>query len=194
MSDLADLLVDGAFKLTLNITAPDLADPEFSAFLDESITAAGISASRVGLELTERSTADQQGAIEAIARQKAAGHTVYIDDFGTGYSSLSYLHRLTGGCHQDRPRLHADDRHGGRPRRPSCRKSSRSPGSCNCLVVVERNRDGRAGRLFPHGQGRYPLGRMADRQTGSSRRAADDPCRRCADLLAGLLGDVHVKV
>jgi sensor c-di-GMP phosphodiesterase-like protein len=48
----------------------------------------------IGLEITERSTADHETAIEAIARLKQAGHTVYIDDFGTGFSNLGYLHRL----------------------------------------------------------------------------------------------------
>ncbi len=94
VAELADLLAGSGFRLTLNITAQDLADPNFPGFLADCLGAAGVDPSRIGLELTERSTADQQGAIEAIARLKLAGHTVYIDDFGTGYSSLSYLHRL----------------------------------------------------------------------------------------------------
>jgi sensor c-di-GMP phosphodiesterase-like protein len=55
---------------------------------------AGIRPSAIGLELTERSTADPVMATEALARLKQAGFLVYIDDFGTGYSSLAYLHRL----------------------------------------------------------------------------------------------------
>lgn len=94
LHEMWDLLRDANFRLTINITAEDLADPEFFAFLDESVQAVGILPSCVGLELTERSTANQDIAIQAIRALRKAGHSVYIDDFGTGYSSLSYLHTL----------------------------------------------------------------------------------------------------
>ena len=48
----------------------------------------------LGLELTERSTADSIVATKALSDLKQAGYRLYIDDFGTGYSSLAYLHRL----------------------------------------------------------------------------------------------------
>ena len=96
VSELGDLLATGDLRVTVNITAQDLVDPEFFAFLELCLHSAKAKPSAIGLELTERSTANHSVAINAIARLKKAGHTVYIDDFGTGYSSLSYLHRLGG--------------------------------------------------------------------------------------------------
>jgi len=86
--------VDGDFRATLNIASQDLTDPGFFAHLEGCLASAGVDPSCIGLELTERSTADQRLAVEGLAQLKSAGHVVYIDDFGTGYSSLAYLHRL----------------------------------------------------------------------------------------------------
>jgi sensor c-di-GMP phosphodiesterase-like protein len=95
LEELSALLLTGNFKVTLNITAQDLADPTFFEYLESSIAAARVSPAAIGLELTERSTANQSVAIDAIARLRRSGHSVYIDDFGTGYSSLAYLHLLS---------------------------------------------------------------------------------------------------
>jgi sensor c-di-GMP phosphodiesterase-like protein len=92
--EMADLLAAGNFKITLNMTAEDLRDRRFFDLLEQSMRSAGLAPWCIGLELTERSTADQMVAIQAISELRSAGHTVYIDDFGTGYSSLSYLDRL----------------------------------------------------------------------------------------------------
>jgi sensor c-di-GMP phosphodiesterase-like protein len=94
VQELADLLADGHFKLTINIASADLSDPGFFSQLRHVVTISHVPPSAIGLELTERSTADQNVAIHAISELKTAGHSVYIDDFGTGYSSLSYLHNL----------------------------------------------------------------------------------------------------
>ena len=92
--ELGDLLANGELQVSLNITSEDLTDPVFFACLARCMEAAGVKPSSIGLEITERSTADKKTAVEALARLKSAGHMVYIDDFGTGYSSLAYLHRL----------------------------------------------------------------------------------------------------
>jgi sensor c-di-GMP phosphodiesterase-like protein len=44
LAELAELLVGDKFKLTLNITTQDLADPKFPAFLEDCLVAAGIDA------------------------------------------------------------------------------------------------------------------------------------------------------
>lgn len=93
-AEITELLHRENFHLTINITAMDLHEPGFFTGLDGCLKAAGIRPAAVGLELTERSTAEQQLVTDALARLKAAGHTVYVDDFGTGYSSLAYLHQL----------------------------------------------------------------------------------------------------
>jgi sensor c-di-GMP phosphodiesterase-like protein len=94
IDELGDLLRSGGFRVTINITAQDLADPGFFVFLNRSMAHARILPSAIGLELTERSVANEEKVVHAISRLSQSGHTVYIDDFGTGYSSLSYLHSL----------------------------------------------------------------------------------------------------
>jgi sensor c-di-GMP phosphodiesterase-like protein len=94
VAEITELLHRENFRATVNITAADLRDPGFFTNLDECLKTAGIRPAALGLELTERSTAEQSLMTEALARLKAAGHTVYVDDFGTGYSSLAYLHQL----------------------------------------------------------------------------------------------------
>ena len=93
--ELGDLLARGKLRITLNIAAEDLADPTFFEHLKGCLAAAHVKPSSIGLELTERSTADRKTAVEALAQLKNTGHAMYIDDFGTGYSSLAYLHELS---------------------------------------------------------------------------------------------------
>lgn len=55
----------------------------------------GLSASRLRLEITERSIIDKAEPIVGMLQEiKRLGVQIYLDDFGTGYSSLSYLHQL----------------------------------------------------------------------------------------------------
>jgi len=72
----------------------DLNSPAFFAGLQQCVKIAKIEPAALGLELTERCTADRDAATQAIAGLKSTGHAVFIDDFGTGYSSLAYLHEL----------------------------------------------------------------------------------------------------
>jgi sensor c-di-GMP phosphodiesterase-like protein len=83
------------FRLSINVTASDLADPQFLPMLANSIEQANVLASSITAELTESDTANSKIAIEAIRLLRENGHSVHIDDFGTGYSSLSYLHSLS---------------------------------------------------------------------------------------------------
>jgi sensor c-di-GMP phosphodiesterase-like protein len=83
------------FHVNINIAAADLADPQFLPMLEKLLHKHDIASKSIGLELTERSTADHHLAISAIGKLRARGHEFYIDDFGTGYSSLSYLNELS---------------------------------------------------------------------------------------------------
>jgi sensor c-di-GMP phosphodiesterase-like protein len=85
---------DPDFRLSINVTASDLADPQFLPMLASSLEHENVPARSITIELTESDTANSQIAIEAIRRLRENGHSVHIDDFGTGYSSLSYLHAL----------------------------------------------------------------------------------------------------
>jgi sensor c-di-GMP phosphodiesterase-like protein len=94
VDELGPLLRAGKFRVTVNIAAADLADPEFFRHVDECLRRSGVDARALAFELTERCTAEQGSAAPALSRLREAGHPIYIDDFGTGYSSLAYLHDL----------------------------------------------------------------------------------------------------
>jgi sensor c-di-GMP phosphodiesterase-like protein len=82
------------FQVTVNVAASDILDNGFLPFLQGRLLEAGLAAASIGLEVTERTTANSREMGRGIARLREAGHKVYIDDFGTDYSSLSYLSRL----------------------------------------------------------------------------------------------------
>jgi sensor c-di-GMP phosphodiesterase-like protein len=93
--ELGDVLATGNRTVTINVSSQDLGNAEFFETLEECLQSAGLAAGAIGLEITERSTADHEAAIDAVVRLKRTGHTVYVDDFGTGFSNLAYLHRLS---------------------------------------------------------------------------------------------------
>jgi sensor c-di-GMP phosphodiesterase-like protein len=82
------------FRININVTAFDLSDASFIPGLKRSMHKAGVEARSLAIEVTERSTASDQGTREAIRQLHELGHSVQIDDFGTGYSSLAYLKDL----------------------------------------------------------------------------------------------------
>ncbi|HTB95767.1 MAG TPA: EAL domain-containing protein [Terracidiphilus sp.] len=79
------------FKLDINVTAADLADPAFLPMLEGAVKENKVAPGSVVIEVTESSTANQEVAMESLRLLRRMGHSIYIDDFGTGYSSLSYL-------------------------------------------------------------------------------------------------------
>jgi sensor c-di-GMP phosphodiesterase-like protein len=95
LKDMAAVLnANSGFHISVNISAADLFNRDFSAALALRLESAGVASQQVVLEITERSTANAAGAIEAIKRLRSSGHRIFIDDFGTGYSSLAYLGEL----------------------------------------------------------------------------------------------------
>jgi sensor c-di-GMP phosphodiesterase-like protein len=82
------------FRVSVNVAAQDLADPDFMPMLKNQLTRADVQPETLGIEITESFTARHQIARDTIARLRLLGHHVAIDDFGTGYSSLAYLHDL----------------------------------------------------------------------------------------------------
>ena len=83
------------FRLSINVTAADLADKKFVPMLVRAVNEAGIPARSLAIEITESSTARSEIAMETILQLHQEGYSVHIDDFGTGYSSLAYLHELS---------------------------------------------------------------------------------------------------
>ncbi len=82
-------------RLSINLTAADIARQGFADILLDRIDGAGFSRGRLTLEITEGGLIDDLGAAAALlAKLRQAGCRVAIDDFGTGYSSLAYLKAL----------------------------------------------------------------------------------------------------
>jgi sensor c-di-GMP phosphodiesterase-like protein len=79
------------FRLSVNVAAADLSDPSFLPMLDDSLNQARVKSRSLVIEITERSTASSEAAMETIRNLRRQGHSIHIDDFGTGYSNLDKL-------------------------------------------------------------------------------------------------------
>lgn len=79
------------FRVSVNVSAQDLADPAFLPFLEDSLNKARVNPESVIIEITERSAADSEAAMETIRNLRRMGHSIHIDDFGTGHSNLDKL-------------------------------------------------------------------------------------------------------
>ena len=93
---LADLaLIPDHLRLSFNLSAADLIDPETINALVARIATLRGSQRRIILEITETSLIpDFQVARAALARLRSEGAAIAVDDFGTGYSSLARLNEL----------------------------------------------------------------------------------------------------
>ncbi len=76
----------------VNVSALQFANPNLPAIVTSAIAQAGITPSRLELEITESVFLnDDEGTDAMFAALKAVGVRLALDDFGTGYSSLGYL-------------------------------------------------------------------------------------------------------
>jgi sensor c-di-GMP phosphodiesterase-like protein len=80
-----------AFKVSLNVAAHDLLDPDFLPMLEGSLQRAKLRPESLAIEITERSTTNDEAAMETIRNLKRLGHGIHVDDFGAGYSNLDIL-------------------------------------------------------------------------------------------------------
>jgi PAS domain S-box-containing protein len=81
--------------VSINLSARQLAVPDFADRVTGIVDAAGIARRLVEFEITETvMMSDPEASRVALERLKADGFRLSIDDFGTGYSSLSYLQRF----------------------------------------------------------------------------------------------------
>lgn len=82
-------------RLSVNITAADIAQPSFAERFLALADASAFPRARLTVEITENGLIDDlSGAASLLATLRAGGCRVAIDDFGTGYSSLAYLKAL----------------------------------------------------------------------------------------------------
>ena len=91
--ELADLQPD--LRLSLNLPPSKLSDPLLISELSRQLEQHGIEASRITIELTERSVLLPNALVTAnLSGLRDCGVAISLDDFGTGYSSLSLLSTL----------------------------------------------------------------------------------------------------
>jgi diguanylate cyclase (GGDEF)-like protein len=84
-----------ALRLSINVTAADLAQPGFVTDFLARVDASGFPRGRLTVEITESGLIqDAEAAAHLLEMLRAEGLAVAIDDFGTGYSSLAYLKNL----------------------------------------------------------------------------------------------------
>ncbi|MGL4304131.1 MAG: putative bifunctional diguanylate cyclase/phosphodiesterase [Sphingomonas sp.] len=85
----------GDLRLSLNLTAGDIARPGFADLFLDRVDSSGFPRSRLTLEITESGLIEDLGiASNLLSVLRGAGCRIAIDDFGTGYSSLAYLKAL----------------------------------------------------------------------------------------------------
>jgi diguanylate cyclase (GGDEF)-like protein len=78
--------------VAVNISPAQFAYDDLAAEVGAVLTATGLPAARLELEITEGVLMrDRRAAIDTLGRLRALGVKLALDDFGTGYSSLSYL-------------------------------------------------------------------------------------------------------
>ena len=82
-------------RLSLNLTAADIARPGFADLFLARVDMSGFPRARLTVEIVESGLIEDLGAAAGLlATLRSAGLRVAIDDFGTGYSSLAYLKSL----------------------------------------------------------------------------------------------------
>ncbi len=80
-----------SFRLSINVAGADLVDPGFLPMLDDYLKKANVKPENLVIEITERSAANGEEAMETIRNLRRMGHSIHIDDFGTGNSNLDKL-------------------------------------------------------------------------------------------------------
>lgn len=82
-------------RLSINVTARDIAERNFAAIELERIAKAGFPINRLTLEITESALVPNlKKASSVFKKLRDTGLRIAIDDFGTGYSNMLYLKAL----------------------------------------------------------------------------------------------------
>ncbi|WP_120716400.1 putative bifunctional diguanylate cyclase/phosphodiesterase [Tsuneonella amylolytica] len=83
-------------RIAVNVSPEQLFEPDFATTVVRALSASGLAASRLELEVTESIfLRDASIARASLEQCIALGCTVALDDFGTGYSSLGYLRKIS---------------------------------------------------------------------------------------------------
>ena len=82
-------------KISINISAKQLKDPEFLPFIEKLLQRTKCDPDWIEFEIIESFIiGDIVEAINVLENIRNMGINISLDDFGTGYSSLSYLKKL----------------------------------------------------------------------------------------------------
>jgi diguanylate cyclase (GGDEF)-like protein len=85
----------GHIRLAVNVSPVQFKDHTFALKVVAALSASGLPAGRLELEITEAVLIrDDETALAILHQLRATGVRIALDDFGTGYSSLSYLQRF----------------------------------------------------------------------------------------------------
>ncbi|WP_091771569.1 putative bifunctional diguanylate cyclase/phosphodiesterase [Blastococcus aurantiacus] len=80
--------------IAVNISGRHLADPRVITDVADALTASGLPARLLVLEVTETVLVDDPLAYEHLTDLRAMGVSIAIDDFGTGYTSIGQLRNM----------------------------------------------------------------------------------------------------
>ena len=84
-----------ALRVSVNVSARQLAQPDFVADVRAALADSGLPADCLELELTESALIEDIDRTAAMLDElHALGVKLAVDDFGTGYSAIAYLRRL----------------------------------------------------------------------------------------------------
>src|SRR5580698_1485729 len=82
-------------KIAVNVSPVQFKSPGFGLKVAAVLSASGLAANRLELEITEAVLIrDDEAALTILHELRVLGVRIALDDFGTGYSSLSYLQRF----------------------------------------------------------------------------------------------------
>jgi diguanylate cyclase len=88
-------LSDVGVRLSINLSANDLLDPEVPDLLEQALKTWNVFPGMIRLEITETSMVQDTGnVIDVLLRLRQLGTGLSIDDFGTGFSGMSNLKNL----------------------------------------------------------------------------------------------------
>jgi EAL domain-containing protein (putative c-di-GMP-specific phosphodiesterase class I) len=82
-------------SVSVNVSSSQMQDAGFVSVVAGALTATGLPAAALVIELTESGSIGESEVVGLRLRQlRAMGVRIAIDDFGSGYSSFTYLRRL----------------------------------------------------------------------------------------------------
>ncbi len=87
-------LVPSEFRLWVNVSPHQLADPTFAEQISELLLRYDVPPGMLGLEIVEDALRDVGATRQVLGALRHLGVGVNLDDFGAGYSNLSWLQEL----------------------------------------------------------------------------------------------------